>query len=208
MKMRTRLPLLVQRSVAEAKTTRAELAENYELQLRSRLSEAGVSVTCDKGCNHCCHYPVFITLLEGITLYQSLHAGGRWSTKLREDLQRHSDLTRGLALEVWTLSLIPCPLLDAKGLCRAYDDRPFACRVTYSIGNPSDCHPHRLGPGMLAKRDLFESITPSEAALLARHRLVHFRLPLSTAVLYGERLDNGELQLEDCLQALREMTVA
>jgi Fe-S-cluster containining protein len=205
MKIKTRLPLLVQRSVAEAKTARTEISESYDFQLRSRLSGEGVAITCQKGCHHCCLHPVFITLLEGITLYQRLREDGVWSSRLREALVKHSETTRGLAPEVWALSLIPCPILDDKGLCRAYEDRPFACRVTYSIGNPEDCHPHRLGPGMIAKRELFEAVTPSEATILRRHRLNHFRLPLSIAVLYGERIATGEIELEDCHQALLEM---
>jgi Fe-S-cluster containining protein len=150
---------------------------------------------------------VFLTLLEGVALYQHLQSNALWSQKLKQSFEQHSQLTRGLATEVWALSLIPCPLLDAEGLCRAYEERPFACRVTYSIGNPSDCHPHTLGPGMVAKRDLFEAITPTEAALLRQHHLNHFRLPLSTAVLYGEKIATGELELEDCGQALSEMTL-
>jgi len=205
MKMKTRLPLLVQRSVAETKSSRAELAQSYELQLRSRLSDIGAEITCRKGCSHCCYYPVFLTLLEGIALYQGLKEKGLWSRQLRDAFQRHSDMTRGLASEVWTLSLIACPLLDSKGTCRAYEDRPFACRITYSVGNPSDCHPHVLGPGMLAKRELFEALTPKETETLNQHHLRHFRIPLSGAVLYGERITNGELELEDCASAIQEM---
>lgn len=205
MKMKTRLPLLVQRSVAETKSSRAELAQNYEMQLRSRLSEAGAEITCRKGCHHCCHYPVFITLLEGVVLYQRLREDGQWTQRLREALQQHANRTRGLASEVWALSLIACPLLDAQGLCRAYEARPFACRVTYSVGNPSDCHPHTLGPGMLAKREIFEVMTPTEKEVLRRHRLNHFRLPLSVATLMGERIATGELELEDCGPAVLEM---
>jgi Fe-S-cluster containining protein len=206
MKMKTRLPLLVQRSVAETKTARAEMSQSYELQLRSRLSEAGAEITCRKGCHHCCHYPVFITLLEGLALYQGLKAGGLWTSALQLALQQHAELTRGLATEVWALSLIACPLLDPQGLCSAYEDRPFACRVTYSVGNPSDCHPHTLGPGMLGKRELLQAITPTEREILHRHHLHHFRLPLSVATLLGERVATGELELEDCGNAILEMT--
>ncbi len=205
MKMKTRLPLLVQRSVAETKTARAELAHSYELQLRSRLSDAGAEITCRKGCHHCCYYPVFITLLEGIALYQGLREDGMWTTRLRDALQQHARLTRGLASEVWALSLIACPLLDPQGLCQAYEARPFACRVTYSVGNPDDCHPHTLGPGMLAKREVFEILTPTEKEILGRHHLNHFRLPLSVATLLGERIALGELELEDCGPAILEM---
>lgn len=205
MKMKTRLPLLVQRSVAETKTARADLARRYEFQLRSQLSAVGSEITCRKGCNNCCYHPVFITVLEGMALYQALRENGLWTRALRESLQQHADLTRGLASEVWAMSLVPCPLLSAEGLCRAYEDRPFACRITYSIGNPADCHPHTLGPGLLAKKELFEALTPTERDILRRHQLEHFRLPLSVATLMGERIATGDLEIEDCGAALMEM---
>jgi hypothetical protein len=63
-----------------------------------------------------------------------------------------------------------------------------------------------MGAGMLAKREIFEAITPTEAEVLRRHHLNHFRLPLSVAMLLGERIANEELELEDCGQAIMEMT--
>lgn len=205
MKMKTRLPLLLQRSVAEAKTARHELAESYDSQLRGRLAGEGASITCSKGCAHCCYHPVYITLLEGVSLYQNLQANGLWTTRLRGALEEHADKVRGLSPEVWAMSLVPCPLLDNDKLCRAYEDRPFSCRVTYSLANPENCHPHKLGPGMLPKKELLETLSVAEAQILFRHHLKHFRIPLSMAVLYGERIATGEVELEDCQTAIWEM---
>lgn len=204
MKMKTRLPLLTQRSIAEAKSLHNGFAENYDFQLRSRLASEGSLITCQKGCSHCCYHPVYITLLEGVSLYENLHKNGLWTRQLKDSLQKHKDKVRGLAPEVWFMSLLACPLLE-DNQCLAYEDRPFACRVTYSIGNPDNCHPHHLGPGMVPKREVHEAVTQGEAEILRRHHLKHVRLPVSIALIYGERIATGEVELEDCQAAILEM---
>ena len=201
--MKTRLPILVDRSVREAKASRLTIAENYEVQLRARLAEEGVNVACKKGCANCCYHPLYISLLEGVSLFQWLSDNGLWTEKLRQQFEAVSESVRELAPEVWALSLIPCPLLDLKNkTCRAYTSRPFSCRITFSIGDPEECHPHRLGPGRLPKQELFEGMANIETSLLKRHRLSLISLPLATAVLYGEKIARGEIELEDCTYAV------
>jgi len=58
---------------------------------------------------------------------------------------------------------------------------------------------------MIPKREAIEAVTAAEAEVLHRHHLRHVRLPLSIAVLYGERIATGEIELEDCQAALLEM---
>lgn len=201
--MKIKLPVLVERSVAEVKAARSNISATYEGKLRTNLDQAGETVSCRKGCSHCCHHPVFLSLFEGVALYQWLYENGMWSSALKEQFSKHSSAVQDLAPEVWMLSLIPCPLLK-DSLCQAYDGRPFACRITFSAGDPEQCHPHRLGPGMLPKKDLFAMLTVIEMEVLRRHHLRHFRLPLSSAVLYGELIARGEMDLDDCSSALWE----
>jgi len=205
---RVQLPLLAQRSIADSRAAQASLSADYELQLTGRLSDAGASITCRKGCNLCCYHPVFATLLEGAAIYQSLIDQGKWSLTLKESLQKHHEQVRGLAPEVWILSMLACPLLDDQGLCKTYLNLPFQCRNTYSIGNPENCHPHHIGFGMMPRTELFQAITPAETNILRRHNLQHFRIPLSVAILYGERIVTGEIELEDCRQAILETPYA
>ncbi len=202
--MKTRLPLLVERSVAGALTARTELAEVYKNRLQGRLAENGLNVTCRKGCHHCCYHPVLVTLFEGISLYLWLHANALWTRPLKDRIRKAAEQTHNLSFDVWSLSLIPCPLLEG-GLCKAYEARPFACQVTVSLGDPQNCHPHSLGPGILPKRELFESLTVPETELLRQHHLKHFRIPLASALLYGEKIVRGELALEDAGNALWEV---
>lgn len=199
-----RLPLATARSIAEAQGARQSLAETYEAQLFPRLAEAQEFVACRNGCSNCCLHPVYATLLEGASLYTWLVEQGLWNLTLKRSLQETQERVKGLAVEVWLLSLIPCPLLKDNA-CTAYEARPFACRITYSIGDPEDCHPHRMGTDMLPRRELFEALAVTEERLLRRHHLKHFRIPLAAAILWGERIVKGEVELDDCQAALTEV---
>lgn len=199
-----RLPLAAARSIAEAQGARQSLANAYDSQLFPRLAEAQESVVCRKKCSNCCLHPVYATLLEGATLYSWLVEQGLWDLTLKRALQDTQERVKGLAVEVWLMSLIPCPLLK-DDLCIAYEARPFACQITYSIGDPQDCHPHRMGTDMLPRRELFEALAVVEGRILRRHHLKHFRVPLAAAVLWGERIVKGEVELDDCQNALTEV---
>lgn len=194
-----RLPILVERSLAEATTARNRIAQDYEVLLRGQMGDTGLAITCSKGCNHCCHYPVLASIFEGITIYRWLSENHLWTTSLRSKLADFVEQIQGLSLEVWLLSAQPCPLLTKEGACSVYPVRPFSCRVTYSIGDPHYCHPHRLGDstGILPKNGLFEALEREESELLRQHHLQHFRIPLAKAILLGERVAKGELDLED-----------
>jgi Fe-S-cluster containining protein len=203
-KIKRRLPLVAARSLAEAQSARQELATTYQQQLFPKLAEENEAVSCTQKCSNCCYHPVYATLLEGCTIYSWLSEHALWSTELKQALLDTQDRVKGLAVEVWMLSLIPCPLLK-DDLCSAYEVRPFACQVTYSIGDPNECHPHRLGPGMLPRKDLYEALAVVEARILKRHHLRHFRIPLAAAVLWGEKIVKGEVELDDSQAALMEM---
>jgi len=197
-----RLPVLVERSIADSEVARTEVAEAFKAEVLSHAAEMGSHLSCRKGCSNCCYHPVLMTLLEGLTLYKWLHENGLWTNALKETLKKTARKTHNLPFEVWSLGLIPCPLLDDNGLCKAYEARPFSCRITYSTGDPKNCHPHSLGPGMFPKSAAFEKLTAAETPILRRHHLVHFRLPLAASVLYGELIAQGGLDLDDCQTAL------
>jgi Fe-S-cluster containining protein len=189
--------------VSELRLVSEELATGYELQIQSKLSDTGDQISCRKGCSNCCYHPVLVTVLEGIRIYQWLAEQRLWAG-LKKSLVEHSDKTLGLSLEIWLMSRIPCPLVTDKGLCRAYPARPFSCKVTYSVGDPAGCEPHAMSSstGLIPKRAVLDAIAPVEADLLRRHGLPHVRVPLSTALLYGERIVKEDLDLEDFQRAL------
>lgn len=197
-----RLPLLADRSVQEAQANRLLVAREYEAQVT-----ADGPVTCSSGCAHCCHYPLAISILEGISLYSWLVEHHLWTSKLRTKLQEVKEHTTSLSPEVWLLSMLPCPLLTDKNQCSAYDARPFMCRTIFSKGDPHYCHPHRLGAnlaGILDRTSSVEALWRAESKTLKRHQLRQVAIPLATALLLGERISKGEIELEETNKTLLE----
>jgi Fe-S-cluster containining protein len=188
-----KLPLLIERAVREAEVDRGDLAMRHEQKL-----QAGDRVTCKKGCPFCCYYPVMISVLEGLSIYRKLAEQRVWSSLLRKRFEQHSAKTVNLPPAVWFLSMIPCPLLH-NDECQAYEARPVTCKAAHSTGDPYYCHPHRLSPGTAfgKQRELGERLFKAEDAILKRLDLTNFQMSLSTAVLYAEKVNKGELDIED-----------
>ncbi len=196
MKMTRRLPILTETSVAETKALRLSIAQDYQLQLQSRTD----AISCRPGCHNCCKHPVYLSLLEGVLTYRAIVKQGDWS-KLKPELKEMSRRTWGLSSEVWAMSGLACPLLK-EGLCTIYEARPFSCHVAYSVGSPDNCRPTRFDGSFLPKSPMIELFSKEESIILQRHKTRLFRLPLASATLWGERIDQGTLALEDSFGAL------
>lgn len=156
-------------------------------------------VTCRKGCTHCCHYPLAISLWEGISIYQALKEEGQWRPPLKASLEHHSGQTLGASAEIWLLAAIPCPLL-ADGMCTVYAHRPFRCRVTTSSRNPDLCRPASFGPDTFIDNQperLEFALVEQRAAKTSRDhvRAMNQQLPVSTAVLLAQQLVEGIIPL-------------
>lgn len=199
--MSKRLPILVEQSIQEGAVARMELAQGF---VQKAYAEPG-EISCRKGCDNCCYHPVLLSVLEGISLFRWLQDHGMWTRALRSKLEEDRARTWGLSIEVWALSAQPCPFLET-GKCSIYDGRPMTCRITLSKGDPHACHPHRMsqGAGLLPKRTTLEEASIREAALLKRHGLKFIRVPLASAILLGEKIVKGEVELEDSYIALLE----
>lgn len=154
-------------------------------------------VSCTKGCSNCCYQPLAISILEGIHIYDYLESENRWTTKLQQALQIHSDRSMA-APELVTLAALPCPLLKDSE-CTVYSARPFACRTLVAYGDPHFCHPHRLDSrkaNLMDRDDLIAEYWAYEEKVLRSKRIQVMHLPLSTAVIVGAKLRREELDLE------------
>lgn len=189
-----RLPLITEQALFEIRNKRTAIAEDFHTQLTADETQ----LSCRKGCSHCCHHPVFISLFEGLLLYQWLKKEGLWSSGLKKELNRVSHLVVGLPVETWMAADIACPLLK-DDLCIAYKGRPFVCRTTYSSGVPDQCHPHRFGTGtaIVPRMDELREFQDLEKQQMQKHKLAYKTAPLPLAVLIGERLAKGDLEVED-----------
>jgi len=191
----SKLPLRVERSVRESRLARLRLADDFERDQRQQKAGS----TCAKGCHHCCYYPIMMTVLEGIDIHRWLVKNHLWSHDLQQAFAATAKQTWGQSIEVWTLGMIPCPLLK-DGLCVAYKKRPFVCRLTVSRGDPHYCHPHRINDAdtqLSPRKPWMEKLEVVERGLLRQHKLAHIYLPLAAAVLYGERVSKEEIDLSE-----------
>lgn len=191
--MKRRLPVLIERAVADAKALQAQTGLEFEQKVRNQGP-----VSCKTGCANCCHHPFLITLVEGILLYRWLSAHGRWSPSLRKRVERTRDKTLGLSFEVWLLGNIPCPLLEERK-CVAYEARPLHCRATFSTGDPVMCHPHELGmqTGLVPNTEEIVTYNSKLRSLLRRVGVIAPLMPLAESVLLGEAIELGNIEMED-----------
>jgi len=191
--MKRHLPIMVERAIAEVKALQTEVGSGFEGQVRQERA-----VSCKVGCSNCCHHPFLVTLPEGLLLYRWLSTHGRWTPSLRKRIEETRDKTLGLAFRVWLLSNIPCPLLEDHK-CLAYEARPLHCRTTFSRGDPEMCHPHELGSsaGIIPNTEVIISYNNQLLALLKRLGLQGSLMPLAEAVLIGEAVDSGKIEIEE-----------
>lgn len=189
---RRKLPLLTERSLAEVKADRIEIADDGDARLPR--------VSCKAGCAACCSYPVYVSILEGMLLYRHLTEKGHWTPALRAKLQAHDKKTYDLSSEVWVLLDLACPLLDKNKRCIGYAARPFSCRTLYALTPASFCAPTQmLSARYVQREDLMNKFRKVEAEILARHKLGLIGLSISKAILLAEKIMTGEVDLEQFL---------
>ena len=190
--MKRRLPLAVEKSLASLKNLRLNVANNYQRE----LSSSDVKVACKKGCSNCCYHPVLITVLEGLLIHRWLVAHGRWSKQIQTLLANHAEKTKDLPFELWFLSMTACPLLDKEGRCSVYEARPEVCRLTYSLAEPENCHPHQISEtSMLNKQAVLSTYHQEQGKIAQGQGLSMTLLPLSLAILIASKVESGEVEL-------------
>jgi Fe-S-cluster containining protein len=194
----------LERAVADLQAIGTEVAHQFERNLRAAASDEQTAVMCQSGCAHCCYYPATISALEGIGIYRYLISRGMWTPSFKKQLQDHATKAFGVSYEVWLLSLLPCPLLTSENRCAAYPSRPLVCRVTFAIGDPHLCHPHRLASsGAIVPRvDALREYHRRETALAEKNGAHFVLLPISKAILLGEQIATGELSFERLTQRM------
>lgn len=115
------------------------LSEMYEAidKLNDSLFEfskkQGKDIACQKGCEWCCHQPVFA--LDYELDYLNNFIDKDFTTKQKQELRtRASEKNNKLSAlngDALLNAKHPCPLLK-DGACTAYSARPMACRIYLS----------------------------------------------------------------------------
>jgi Fe-S-cluster containining protein len=92
------------------------------------------TISCARGCDHCCHQRVGVTPVEAIVV--ALHIRATFTPAdlddLRLSLAGFVQSTRGLSAADRRSPAHACPLLKNQ-LCSVYDVRPLSCRGVHSF---------------------------------------------------------------------------
>lgn len=127
---------------------------------KQAMAKTGTKASCCKGCFACCYEPVLISMEEAKLLRKKIPADQLQAVKDRTTAWYEkfsaSPLIRHLQPHVMDYKALrlACPLLDTKGNCIVYEDRPLACRTHTAIGPRELCETDRLHQTYAQSREL------------------------------------------------------
>jgi hypothetical protein len=185
----------------------SRIQSNTYNSLVEKLSLKGETITCRRGCTHCCYHYVAVSLAHGIVIVDYLYKSRdllkqfiemheKWRRKghsisnsidqiRTQSLSASMPIDRVLAetrplSERYLDSNIQCPfLLDHR--CIIYDVRPLSCSGHYSASPPDCC-----APAMRQKPVIYNMVPRDEDLIelmqLADPRMLLFELTLPTMV--------------------------
>ncbi len=101
--------------------------------------QQGQQIDCKKGCNWCCHQPVFAMdyELDFLTAFVENNFTTEEQKKIKEKAVQKNNTLKELKQDALLNAKHPCPLLE-DGTCKAYKARPVACRI-YLSSNVNSC---------------------------------------------------------------------
>jgi len=106
----------------------------------TKLSERqNQPIDCKKGCEWCCHQPVFALNfeLDYLNFFVKRNFSPAIQTEIRKRAENKNEKLSLLNENDLLNAKSPCPLLE-KGSCIAYQARPMACRI-YLSTNVNTC---------------------------------------------------------------------
>lgn len=120
-------------------------------------------IKCKRGCNACCHLLIGSWPQEAALLKVRIKAD-----KIKLDLPRLAKQAEAKTIGEW--QQLPyedraCVLLDGNGECRAYEDRPNACRKYFVVTDPILCDTEK-SPGSKVGRYVTAPVEIVESAAL------------------------------------------
>lgn len=132
-----------------------ELLKVVDTEIHKIEGKVNISPTCEKGCAHCCYFPIIITKLEAklmVGVIKSMPTERRIKIEnhLENYFNQYSDSINRLCSinfeEVsdfkhqYISNGLPCPMLNTEtNECMAYEIRPIPCRTYLNYCNPIVC---------------------------------------------------------------------
>jgi hypothetical protein len=113
--------------------------DNFIESLTEFAEKQHQRIDCKKGCEWCCHQPVFALdyELEYLKDYISRNFNKETQKEIRKRAMNKNNKLSILKETDLLNAKFPCPLLE-NGACMAYSARPMACRI-YLSGNVNSC---------------------------------------------------------------------
>jgi len=116
--------------------------------LQGILNDAQGSISCFKGCSHCCSRIVVASRAEALALIDYIYPFTDFDRDvINRRIAEHAALLREFLDErsaggdenaVWFEKNIPCPFLG-NDICTVYEGRPLSCRIYHSLEDPEHC---------------------------------------------------------------------
>lgn len=111
-----------------------EMIDNFNESLSEFAKHQNQQIDCKKGCEWCCHQPVFALDYEMDYLIDFIKRNFDKPTQIEIKTRAENKNNKLSFLKETDLlnSKFPCPLLQ-NGACIAYRARPMACRIYLSL---------------------------------------------------------------------------
>jgi Fe-S-cluster containining protein len=183
------------------------IRNNTHHSLNEKLAAGSESITCRKGCTHCCMHYVTVSLAHGVLIVDYLYKRkeslkqfiGNYEKWRRKGYSVSNSIdhariraisssmpidrviadTRPLSRSYLDMS-IPCPFLE-DNRCVIYEARPLSCSGHYSTSPPEWC-----APSVRKKPVVYHQIPDDEdlkeILRLADPRLILYELTLPTMI--------------------------
>lgn len=124
-----------------------EMIDNFNESISEFANKQNKQIDCKKGCEWCCHQPVFALDYELDYLIDYIKSN--FDIELQKEIKTKAENKNNKLSMLNETSLLnakfPCPLLQ-DGACIAYQARPMACRI-YLSQDVKSCIQFFINPG-------------------------------------------------------------
>jgi Fe-S-cluster containining protein len=160
------------------------------------LEQAGASVACRPGCDHCCHLRVDVFAHEAVALLEHVRrrATADDAARIEARVRANAAAIDALNVEQHRAAGIACAFLH-DGLCSAHDVRPSACTTYHSLSRARCEHAFRRPADIGTPRN-------ARPALLELQVFGAAQVEATAAARKAAGLSGGQLELHQALRSL------
>jgi Fe-S-cluster containining protein len=123
----------------------------YAHQLIDAINEkTGINskVSCGAGCHFCCYGEISMSYHEATLIYSVVR---QFNIPIDMELVERQNKKAHHKLKYVDKK---CAMLDDKGMCKIYDQRPTICRLYNSMNDPQDCNEKDKEPNVATLRTI------------------------------------------------------